>query len=227
MSWHNVCAMLEQMQVAQIHPVGEKRELSRCWRCRRIGEEKGRAGCWWAGVLGPDCGGSGGLSQQEGRKTEEGGQSPMKHVGLEGIVCRPFNGDKYVGNGERGPQLRRKEGRRTIWLNPPRQSLSLAISYYWSMKVASTRTQGRGQLESNFIKIPRRGRWNNIWSRSSMTLILTSSKFKIEKRRVNVVQQKCEIMVKSWWHSCKTFSMLDSSHFQHGVQLSEQSLQFR
>ena len=47
-------------------------------------------------------GGSGGLSQQEGRKTEEGGQSPMKHVGLEGIVCRPFNGDKYVGNGERG-----------------------------------------------------------------------------------------------------------------------------
>ena len=33
----------------------------------------------------------------------------MKHVGLEGIVCRPFNGDKYVGNGERGPQLRRKE----------------------------------------------------------------------------------------------------------------------
>ena len=82
-------------------------------------------------------GGVGGLSQQEGRKTEEGGQSPMKHVGLEGIVCRPFNGDKYVGNGERGPQLRRKkEGRRTIWLNPPRQSLSLAISYYWSMKVA-------------------------------------------------------------------------------------------
>ena len=113
--------------------------------------------CWVQAV-----GGSGGLSQQEGRKTEEGGQSPMKHVGLEGIVCRPFNGDKYVGNGERGPQLRRKEGRRTIWLNPTRQSLSLAISYYWSMKVASTRTQGRGQLESNFIKIPRRGRWNNI-----------------------------------------------------------------
>ena len=53
MSWHNVCAMLEQMQVAQIHPVGGKRDLSRCWRCRRIGEEKGRAGCWWAGVLGP------------------------------------------------------------------------------------------------------------------------------------------------------------------------------
>ena len=97
-----MCAMLEQMQVAQIHPVGGKRDLSRCWRCRRIGEEKGRAGCWWAGVLGPGCGGSGGLSQQEGRKTEEGGQSPMKHVGLEGIVCRPFNGDKYVGNGERG-----------------------------------------------------------------------------------------------------------------------------
>ena len=53
--------------------------------------------CWVQAV-----GGSGGLSQQEGRKTEEGGQSPMKHVGLEGIVCRPFNGDKYVGNGERG-----------------------------------------------------------------------------------------------------------------------------
>ena len=70
------------------------------------GEERKRGelgpGCWWAGVLGPDCGGSGGLSQQEGRKTEEGGQSPMKHVGLEGIVCRPVNGDKYVGNGERG-----------------------------------------------------------------------------------------------------------------------------
>ena len=37
--------------------------------------------CWVQTV-----GGVGGLSQQEGRKTEEGGQSPMKHVGLEGIV---------------------------------------------------------------------------------------------------------------------------------------------
>ena len=69
------------------------------------GEEKGRA---WSWLLVGWCvgsrlwGGAGGLSQQEGRKTEEGGQSPMKHVGLEGIVCRPVNGDKYVGNGERG-----------------------------------------------------------------------------------------------------------------------------
>ena len=48
MRWQDVCAMLEQMQVSQFHPVGLHldRQL-RCWleggylRCKWIGEGKG------------------------------------------------------------------------------------------------------------------------------------------------------------------------------------------
>ena len=141
---HNVCPMLEQMQVAQFHPVGEG-SSGAGWRVEtrdRMVDRRGKGGsytgylcsigfylAWWVGRkrghrAQPN-------SSLKGRKGDMGRRTISCYTTRQSALllclgyCRPFIHLKYVGEGERERQFR-KEGRKGDNLLQQYK----AISYY-------------------------------------------------------------------------------------------------